>query len=164
MPQSRFAVVRDALSLDAVAALVEGDRRGRGEGCGAVCTFLGVVRATHQGRRVTHLEYEAHEALAERAFQRIGEEIAVQWPGATVAIHHRIGRLDVGEASVAIAAASAHRAEAFQVCRYAIERVKQVAPIWKREHFDGGAEWVEGALADPDDDRARREALTRACA
>jgi molybdopterin synthase catalytic subunit len=81
-----------------------------------------------------------------------------------LAIHHRLGRLEVGEASVAIAAASPHRAEAFAACRYAIERVKQIAPIWKHEFFDGGDVWIEGATADPDDEAARLDAYRRACA
>ena len=72
--------------------------------------------------------------------------------GARLAIHHRIGRVAIGEASVVIAAASPHRADAFAACRYAIERVKQIAPIWKHEHFEGGEVWIEGATADPDDE------------
>ena len=79
-------------------------------------------------------------------------------------MHHRIGRLEIGEASVAIAAASPHRADAFAACRYAIERVKQIAPIWKHEYFDGGDVWIEGATADPDDAAARAEAERIACA
>ena len=78
-------------------------------------------------------------------------------------LRHRVGRLAVGDASVAVAAAAAHRAEAFQACRYAIERVKQIAPIWKHEFFDDGSAWVEGAPADPTDREARRTALARAC-
>ena len=81
-----------------------------------------------------------------------------------VAVHHRVGRLDIGEASIVIAAASAHRGDAFAACRYAIERVKQIAPIWKREFFDGGDVWIEGATANPDDARARAEAERVACA
>ena len=73
-----------------------------------------------------------------------------------LALHHRIGRLEIGEASVAIAAASPHRGDAYAACRYAIERVKQIAPIWKREFFDGGDVWIEGATADPDDDAGAR--------
>ena len=79
-------------------------------------------------------------------------------------IHHRTGRVEIGEASIAIVAASAHRADAFAVCRYAIERVKQILPVWKHEHFDDGETWVEGATADPDDEAARQEARRRACA
>jgi molybdopterin synthase catalytic subunit len=131
---------------------------------GAVCTFVGVVRATHKGRRVRHLEYEAFEPLAVKVFDRIDAEVRAEWPRASVGIHHRIGRLEIGEASVAIAASSAHRPEAFQVCRYAIERVKQVLPVWKHEFFEDGDAWVEGAVADLDDEAARVRAHEVACA
>jgi molybdopterin synthase catalytic subunit len=80
-----------------------------------------------------------------------------------LAIAHRVGRLTIGDASIVIAAASAHRREAFAACRYAIERVKQISPIWKHEHFEGGAVWVEGATADPDDVEAQQIAVARAC-
>nr|MBA3886777.1 molybdenum cofactor biosynthesis protein MoaE [Acidobacteriota bacterium] len=79
------------------------------------------------------------------------------------AITHRVGRLAIGDPSVVIAAASPHRADAFAVARYAIERIKQIAPIWKHEHFDGGEVWIEGATADPADEAARQAALERAC-
>lgn len=164
MPHARFAITHEPLAAEALAAELERDAQAQGEGCGAMCTFVGVVRATHQGRRVRHLEYEAFAPLALKAFDRIGAEIERQWPGAHVAIHHRAGRLLVGEASVAIAAASAHRAQAFQVCRYAIERVKQIVPVWKHEYFEDGDAWVEGATTDVDDDEARRRALDVACA
>jgi molybdopterin synthase catalytic subunit len=131
---------------------------------GAVVTFLGLVRNHNAGRRVDHLEYEAFEPLALKAFARIDEELRARWPDARMALHHRVGRLDVGEASIAIAVASAHRAAAYAACRYAIERVKQIAPIWKREFFDGGDVWIEGAIADPDDAGARAEAERVACA
>lgn len=134
-----------------------------GGGHGAVSSFLGIVRDRNMNRRVTHLEYEAYEPLAVKALQQICAEAAERWPGARLAIHHRVGRLAIGEASVAIAAASAHRREAFAACRYAIERVKQIAPIWKHEFFEGGAVWIEGATADPDDEAARLEAVRRAC-
>jgi molybdopterin synthase catalytic subunit len=160
----RFAVVDCPIDAGALAALVGRGARDVGEGCGAVCTFTGVVRAMHKGRRVRYLEYEAFAPLATKVFGRIADEAAADWPGAVLAIHHRVGRLDIGEASVVIAAASAHRADAFSVCRYAIERIKQVAPVWKREYFEGGEEWVEGATADPDDEGARQAARERACA
>lgn len=134
-----------------------------GGGHGAVSSFLGIVRDRNMNRRVTHLEYEAYEPLAVKALQQICAEAAERWPGARLAIHHRVGRLAIGEASVAIAAASAHRREAFAACRYAIERVKQIAPIWKHEFFEGGAVWIEGATADPADEAARLEAVRRAC-
>jgi molybdopterin synthase catalytic subunit len=80
------------------------------------------------------------------------------WPTARLAVHHRIGRLAIGEASIIIAAASPHRGEAFSACRYTIERVKQIVPIWKHEHFEGGDVWLEGATADPSNDEARQKA------
>ncbi|HYU79376.1 MAG TPA: molybdenum cofactor biosynthesis protein MoaE [Vicinamibacterales bacterium] len=134
------------------------------ENTGAVTTFLGVVRNRNQGRNVHHLVYEAYEPLAERVLQRIREEARDHWPSVTLAVHHRIGRLEIGEASVAIAAASPHRADGFAACRYAIERVKQIAPVWKHEYFEGGDVWIEGATADPDDLAAREAAMRIACA
>jgi molybdopterin synthase catalytic subunit len=164
MSQARLAIMREPLSLERLSAAVEGEMRAVGEGCGALASFVGVVRATHKGRSVRHLEYEAFEPLAVNVFRRIEQEIQQHWPLAAIGIHHRVGQLAVGEASVVIVAATAHRSEAFQACRYAIERVKQIAPVWKHEFFDGGDSWVEGATADPEDTAARREALTRACA
>jgi molybdopterin synthase catalytic subunit len=133
-------------------------------GTGAVASFVGLVRDHNQGRRVLHLEYDAYEPLARRGLERIREEAAARWPRVHLAIHHRIGRLAIGEASVAIVAASPHRADAFSACRYAIERIKQIVPIWKHEYFDGGDVWIEGATADPDDAAAREHALRVACA
>jgi molybdopterin synthase catalytic subunit len=133
-------------------------------GDGAVVTFAGLVRDSNLGRRVLFLEYEAYEPLAIRAMEGIVAEAASYWPGVRVALHHRTGRLEIGEASIVIAAASAHRAEAFAACRYAIERVKQIVPIWKREHFEGGDVWLEGAVADPQDATARDTAHRIACA
>ncbi len=131
--------------------------------CGAVATFVGTTRDHNQGRRVLYLEYEAYEPLALRSFERIAAEGREHWPDVTLAIHHRAGRVNVGEPSVVIAAASPHRANAFAAARYAIERVKQIAPIWKREHFEGGEQWIEGAVAHPDDVAAREAAFERAC-
>ena len=164
MSLQRLALVDAPLSVENIVTALERETRGHGEGCGAVCSFVGVVRATHQGRRVRHLDYEAHEPLARRALSVIAAEVAEGWPGGLVAIHHRIGRLEVGEVSVVVAAAAAHRNDAFQVCRYAIERVKQIVPIWKHEFFEDGDAWVDGAVADPDDRAARELARSRACA
>jgi len=158
MPVPQVAVTSEPLESDALAALVEA------KGDGAVVTFAGLVRDHNQGRQVQFLEYEAYEPLAVRALQRIVDEARELWPGARVAVHHRLGRLEIGEASIVIAAASAHRADAFAACRYTIERVKQIVPIWKREHFDGGEVWLEGATADPDDQAAREKAYRTACA
>ncbi len=133
-------------------------------GIGAVTTFIGLVRDHNLGRRVLHLEYEAYEALAVKGLDRIVSESLEQWPSVRVAIHHRIGRMEIGDASVAIAAASPHRGEAFAASRYAIERIKQIVPIWKHEYFEGGDVWIEGATADPDNTEARAQALKIACA
>jgi molybdopterin synthase catalytic subunit len=155
-----LAIGREPLELDALVKAVD-DGAGTH---GAVVTFLGLVRNHNVGRRVHYLEYEAFEPLALKAFDRIAAEVTERWPGARLALHHRIGRLELGEASVAIAAASAHRRDGFAACRYTIERVKQIAPIWKREYFDGGDVWIEGATANPDDSVARAEAERVACA
>lgn len=131
---------------------------------GAVATFTGLVRNHNQDRTVLFLEYEAYEPLAVRALARIIDEIHGRWPGTRLGVHHRIGRLEIGEASVVIVAVSAHRDDAFAACRYAIERIKQIVPIWKHEHFEGGDVWLEGATADPEDETAKRHAFKIACA
>jgi molybdopterin synthase catalytic subunit len=164
VPVPLLAIGTNAIALEPLLDALQASRASALGGDGAVATFLGLVRNHNKGRRVRYLEYEAYEPLAERAFARIAAEIAARWPDVAIGLHHRIGRLEIGEASVAIAAASAHRADAFAVCRYTIERVKQIAPIWKREFFDGGDMWIEGATADPDDTRAREEAERVACA
>ena len=131
---------------------------------GAIASFSGLVREHNQGRRVSFLEYEAYESLAIRALQRIIDEAREAWRDTRVGVHHRIGRLELGEASIIIVAASPHRAHAFAACRYTIERVKQIVPIWKHEHFEGGDVWLEGTTADPDDEAAREAARRIACA
>lgn len=168
MSAARFRITTEPLDLAAVVAAVS-RRTGEPEastppGVGAVSSFLGIVRDHNVGRRVERLEYEAYEPLALKALVRIADESAREWPSVRLAVHHRIGRLEIGEASVAIAAASPHRGEAFAACRYAIERIKQIVPIWKHEHFEGGDVWLEGATADPDDAAARQAAYRTACA
>jgi molybdopterin synthase catalytic subunit len=158
-----LAIGREPLELERIAAVLAGCAGADAGADGAVVTFLGLVRNDNLGRSVRYLEYEAYEPLAIKAFERIVSEIGERWPGARLALHHRVGRLGIGEASIAIAARSPHRGDAYAACRYAIERVKQIAPIWKREFFDGGDVWIEGATADPDDARARAEAERVAC-
>jgi molybdopterin synthase catalytic subunit len=157
MQHAAFAVTSSPLDVSAIASLVAGPD------CGALTTFVGLVRDHNAGRRVLWLDYEAYAPLAQRVFVRIGSEAATHWPSVRLAIHHRTGRVAIGDASVVIAAASAHRDHAFAACRYAIERVKQIAPVWKHEHFEGGDVWIEGATADPEDDAARQTAFERAC-
>lgn len=154
------AVGPGVLDLQALVNAVSDQRKGDG----AVASFAGLVRDHNQGRRVTYLEYEAYEPLAVRTLGRIVEEVGRLWPHTRVGVHHRTGRLEIGEASVIIAASSPHRGDAFAACRYAIERVKQIVPIWKHEHFDGGDVWLEGATADPEDESARQAAYRIACA
>lgn len=153
----RFAIVTEPLDSAALEPLVmDGE-------CGAVTLFVGRVRRQNAGRTVLWLEYEAYAPLAIASFERIAAEAEERWPDVKLAIAHRVGRLAIGEASIVIAAGSPHRNEAFAACRYAIERVKQISPIWKHEHFEGGAVWVEGATADPDDRAAMEIAVARAC-
>lgn len=156
-PGGRFRISAEPLDAAATCAAVSMPD------CGAVAAFIGVVREQNAGRRVLKLEYEAYAPLAVKAFEQIDREARDRWPATRLAIEHRVGSLAVGEASVVIAAASAHRADAFAASRYAIERLKQIAPIWKHEHFEGGEVWIEGATADPQDDGARQAALERAC-
>jgi molybdopterin synthase catalytic subunit len=154
------AITSAPLDLQALIEAISVDASGDG----AITSFAGLVRDHNQGRRVSFLEYEAYEPLAVRALNRIVDEARASWPSARLGIHHRTGRLEIGEASIIIVAASAHRGDAFAACRYAIERVKQIVPIWKHEHFDGGDVWLEGATADPDDEAARQAAHRIACA
>ena len=154
------AITSEPLDLQALIATVAGS----GHADGAIATFIGVVRDNNQGRQVSYLEYEAYEPLAVRALNRIVDEAKDAWPDTRLAVHHRVGRIDLSEASIIIAAASPHRAHAFAACRYTIERVKQIVPIWKHEFFEGGEVWIEGATANPRDEEARLEAMRRACA
>ncbi len=116
----------------------------RSDACGGVVTFLGIVRdCAPDGRAVTGLSYEAHEAMAVAEFERIARDARGRHADIGLAILHRVGELRVGEIAVVVCAASAHRAEAFDVCAFAIDALKRRAPIWKKEHYvDGGAEWV----------------------
>src|SRR6187455_1688859 len=154
------AITSAPLDLEALIREIATDASGDG----AVTSFTGLVRDRNQGRQVSFLEYEAYEPLAVRALNRIVDEARAAWPDARLAVHHRIGRLELGEASIIIVAASPHRADAFAACRYTIERVKQIVPIWKHEHFEGGDVWLEGATADPADEAARETARRIACA
>ena len=132
-----YRIVEEPLSADAVARAVTVPESG------GVAVFLGVVRNQTAGRRVVALEYEAHVPMAEAKLKEIGEAVYGRWPGVRqVVILHRIGRLLVGEASVAIGVSAAHRQDAFEACQYAIDTVKQIVPVWKRELFEDGSAWV----------------------
>jgi molybdopterin synthase catalytic subunit len=116
-------------------------------GSGAIVTFTGTVRDNARGQAVTALDYEAYAPAAEKMLAQIGEEIRERWGIDRIAVIHRVGRLEVGEASVVIAVSSPHRGEAFAACEYAIERLKAIVPIWKKESYEGGAVWI-GSEAD----------------
>jgi len=111
-------------------------------GSGALVTFVGRVRARSLDRDVSRLEYEAYPEMVERVFEQIAAEVREKFAVDAIAIHHRTGVLSVGDTSVIIAVASEHRQPAFDACRYAIDRLKQIAPIWKKEHGPDGASWV----------------------
>ena len=113
---------------------------------GALVVFDGFVRNHYKGRQTLYLEYEAYEPMALAKMREIGTEIRAKFPLHRVAIVHRLGRLEIGETSVFIAVSSAHRAAAFDACRYAIDTLKRVVPIWKKEYFAAGAVWAEGQL------------------
>lgn len=128
-------LVREPISTDALLAAV------RHPGAGAVVLFLGTVRARSRGRDVHHLEYDAYEALARKEMARIADHAAQRW-GVRMAMAHRLGRLEIGEISVAIAVAAPHRRDAFEAGRFAIDTLKQTVPIWKKEVWAEGAEWI----------------------
>ena len=114
-----------------------------GPDTGGVVTFVGTVRDRARGHSIKFLEYEAYPAMAEREMEKIADEAAERWPGARVAIAHRAGHLEIGEAAVVVVAAAPHRAEAFEACRYAIDTLKVRVPIWKKEVATDGAYWVD---------------------
>lgn len=140
---SRSAIVTEVIDVGAIVDEVSGVGRG------AVATFLGTVRNTSGGRSVTGLEYSAYEAMATREMDAIVSEATAIANGVAIVAVHRVGGLAVGDVCVMIAAAHAHRAPAFDACRYTIEEIKKRVPIWKRERYDDGSfEWVNSCAAD----------------
>jgi molybdopterin synthase catalytic subunit len=117
----------------------------RGDGDGAVSLFLGTVRNVHAGKNVLFLEYEAYAGMAEREMERLAADAISKFGVTRVVIVHRVGRVEVGESSVAIVVAAPHRAAAMDASRFVIDALKTSVPIWKREHFADGAVWIEGA-------------------
>jgi molybdopterin converting factor subunit 1 len=133
----RCTLHEEPLDVRAVEARVTGDD------AGGVVTFVGAVRNRSRGRDIRHLEYEAYPGMAEREMETICDEAGRRWPGARVAIAHRVGHLAIGELAVVVAAAAPHRAEAFAACRFAIDTLKETVPIWKKEFSSAGESWVE---------------------
>lgn len=136
-----FAIVEEPID---VGALVSGAQR---PDCGAISTFVGTTRIDESsGASVEYLEYEAYRPMADHKLEEIGSEIEERWDVGQVSIVHRIGRVDPGEISVAIVVAAPRRTAAFEASRYAIERIKQIVPIWKREVWSDGYVWVGGQV------------------
>jgi molybdopterin synthase catalytic subunit len=134
---ARCTISDRPLEPDAVAARVVGPD------AGGVVSFVGAVRDQSRGHAIEHLEYEAYPEMAVQEMERICDEAARRWPGVRVAIAHRVGHLRIGDLAVVVVAASAHRAEAFDACRFAIDALKQTVPIWKKEVASDGAYWVD---------------------
>jgi len=131
-----FEITTEAISVDEVIA------RLADPAIGAVAAFVGVVRNNSEGREVLYLDYEAYPEMAEEALRQIGDEIRARWKTIReVVIVHRVGRLEIGDTAVVIALSAAHRQETFDALRYAIDRLKEIVPIWKKEVWKGGEEW-----------------------
>ncbi len=137
-PVSGGAFLLSAEPLDLSAAVAEVES----VDAGAVATFVGTVRRRSRGRDVLHLEYEAYEEMAEQMLRALAEELKTKHELSEVAIHHRVGRVEIGEPSVVIAVSAPHRAAALEACREAIDTLKETIPLWKKEVYEGGAEWI----------------------
>ncbi|HXK13851.1 MAG TPA: molybdenum cofactor biosynthesis protein MoaE [Gaiellaceae bacterium] len=131
-----FLLSDEPLSLDAVVDEV------RDEQAGAIATFTGTTRIASRGRTVTHLDYEAYEGMAERVMAEIAEGLQARYELSAVAIHHRVGRVGIGETSVVIAVSAPHRQDALAACKDAIDELKERVPLWKKEVYEDGAEWI----------------------
>lgn len=131
----RYQLTYEPLQIEAIASAVQDPNHG------AALVFVGTTRELTAGQRTVRLEYEAYEPMALTTLEQIGDEIADRWPGAKCAISHRLGLVEIGEASVVIAVSLPHRAETYEASRYAIERLKQIVPIWKKEIWEDGSEW-----------------------
>ena len=131
-----FRVTEDALSLEAVAVEVADER------AGGLATFTGTVRRQSRGREVTRLEYEAYAEMAEDVMEQLARDLVERYDLCAVAIHHRVGTLGIGEASVVFAVSAPHRQDALAACKDAIDRLKETVPLWKKEVYEGGEEWI----------------------
>ena len=135
-----YEIVQDILDARKLTQSVASEKDG------ALVTFAGIVRGNNRGKKVLFLEYEAYPDMAAKMMTRIGDEIQKTWGLTSVAMHHRVGRLNVGETSIVIVVSAPHRDDAFAACQYAINRFKRVVPIWKKEIFEDGELWIEGPV------------------
>ena len=140
MRKEDFQIVEQPIIADDVIQKVAS------KNAGATVVFLGTVRELTQGKRTLSLEYQAYAPMAERKLFEIGEEMQAKWPQLKVAITHRIGRLDISEIAVVIAVSSPHRKAAYEANEYAIERIKEIVPIWKKEFWEDGSKWIGNQL------------------
>ena len=131
-----FLLSDEPLSLDRVVSEVRSDE------AGAIATFTGTTRVRSRGRTVTHLDYEAYEGMAEKVMSEIADSLRARYELTEIAIHHRIGRVGIGETSVLIAVSAPHRQDALAACKDAIDELKERVPLWKKEVYDGGEEWI----------------------
>lgn len=136
MIEKRFQITQDPISIEDVVSQVCHPH------AGAINTFIGTVRELTKGKKTLFLEYESYVAMAEKKLAQIGNEINEQWPEARTAISHRIGRLEISDIAVVIAVSTPHRADSYAASRYAIERIKEIVPIWKKEHWEDGQSWI----------------------
>lgn len=136
MRESLFEIVENPIDVSSVIRKVQRRR------AGAITTFMGVVREWTKGRQTLYLEYQAYIPMALRQMEKIGDEIKRKWPDAKIAITHRIGKLDLSEVAVCIAVSAPHRKEAYEANEYAIRRIKQMVPIWKKEFWTDGEMWI----------------------
>jgi molybdopterin synthase catalytic subunit len=140
MNEKLFLITKEPLNIEEITNKVV-----RAE-AGAITTFTGTVREFTKGKRTLYLEYDAYIPMAEKKLAQIGEEISEKWPDAKTAISHRIGRLEISEIAVVIAVSTPHRKDAYEANEYAIERIKQIVPIWKKEHWEDGELWIGDQL------------------
>ncbi|RKQ37239.1 molybdenum cofactor biosynthesis protein MoaE [Oceanobacillus halophilus] len=140
MGESLYEIVNKPIQVESLVSKVE-----RRE-AGAITTFIGTVREWTKGKRTIYLEYQAYVPMAVKMLAKIGDEIGERWPDTKVAITHRIGRLDISDIAVVIAVSSPHRKAAYEANEYAIERIKQIVPIWKKEHWEHGETWIGDQL------------------
>lgn len=137
-PREIYRLTRDAIDTRAIAELILRPEDG------AICIFEGVVRNNSKGKTTRYLEYEAYESMALKTMEELGGFVRKAWDIGCVAIIHRLGHMEIGETSVAIIVTSPHRKASFDACEYAIDRLKKIVPIWKKEFFEDGEIWVEG--------------------